>query len=84
MSSIYRHAARVIIWLGPRWTEREDVAAEAIQDFVQRQRSGSDSQKLSRFLETPVHRPDILYTGGHWPALVDFFDRPWWRRVWVR
>jgi hypothetical protein len=26
----------------------------------------------------------VDHTGGHWPVLVDFFDREWWRRVWVR
>ena len=92
MSSIYRHAAKVIIWLGPRWTERKEVAAEAIQDFVHRQRRGTDSQQLFSFLENPNNRLEITrfetksvdYTGGHWPVLMDFFDRPWWRRVWVR
>ena len=92
MGSIYRHATRVIIWLGPRWPERRDVAAEAIQDFVRRQRRGTDSQQLSSFLENPNNRLEITrfetkaidYTGGHWPVLVDFFDRPWWRRIWVR
>ena len=92
MSSIYRRAARVIIWIGPHWPERKGVAAEAIQGFVQRQRRGTDSQQLSSFLENPNDRFYFMnsekktadYTGGHWPALVDFFDRPWWRRVWVR
>lgn len=31
---------------------------------------------------TEVRTIDV--NGGHWPALVDFFDRAWWRRVWVR
>lgn len=26
----------------------------------------------------------VDHTGGHWPALVEFFDKDWWRRVWVR
>ena len=92
MSSIYQHAARVIIWIGPHWPERKGVAAEAIRGFVRRQRRGTASQQLSSFLENPNDRLDFIkfetktvdYTGGHWPALVDFFDRPWWRRVWVR
>ena len=92
ISSIFRHAARVIIWIGPRWTEKKDSAAEVIKDFVRRQRRGNDYQQLSNFLENPKNRLEITRfktkavdpTGGHWPVLVDFFDRPCWRRVWVR
>ena len=100
MSSIYRQATRVVIWMGPRFTGGKSVAAEAIEDFAKRQRRGDDSQQLSTFLDNPKNRIEterhlslfsdyteakaVDYTGGHWPALVDFFDRPWWRRVWVR
>ena len=100
MSSIYRQATRVVIWMGPRFAGGKGVAAEAIEGFAQRQRKGADSQQLSTFLDNPHNRIEterhiglfsdyteakaIDYTGGHWPALVDFFDRPWWRRVWVR
>ena len=100
MSSIYRQATRVVIWIGPRWTGGKNDAAEAIQGFMQRQRYGADSQQLSTFLENPHNRVEterhlgffsdytearaVDNTGGHWPVLVDFFDRPWWRRVWVR
>ena len=100
MSSIYRQATRVVIWMGPRFTGGKGVAAEAIEGFAKRQRRGDDSQQLSTFLDNPQNRIEterhiglfsdyteakaVDYTGGHWPALVDFFDRPWWRRVWVR
>lgn len=100
MSSIYRQAVRVIIWIGPQWTGGKATAAEAIQRFAFRQRTGSNSQALSTFLENPHNRVEterhmgwfsdyteakaVDYTGGFWPVLVDFFDRPWWRRVWVR
>ena len=100
MSSIYRQATRVVIWMGPRSTGGKSVATEAIEDFAKRQRRGDDSQQLSTFLDNPQNRIEterhlglfsdyteakaVDYTGGHWPALVDFFDRPWWRRVWVR
>ena len=100
MSSIYRQAARVVIWIGPRGTGGKVSAAEAIWDFARRQRGGANSQQLSTFLDNPNNRIEterhitffndyteataVDYSGGHWPALVDFFDRPWWRRVWVR
>ena len=100
MSSIYRQATRVVIWMGPRFTGGRSAAAEAIEDFAKRQRRGDDSQQLSTFLDNPKNHVEterhlslfsdyteakaVDYTGGHWPALVDFFDRPWWRRVWVR
>ena len=100
MSSIYQQAARVIIWIGPRWTGGKGFAAEAIKGFTQRQKNRADSQQLSTFLDNPHNRIEterhlgffsdyteakaIDYTGGYWPVLVDFFDRPWWRRVWVR
>lgn len=100
MSSIYRSAAQVIIWIGPRWTGGKSSAAEAIWHFAKRQKGGATSQQLSTFLDNPDNRIEterhlgffsdyteataVDYSGGHWPALVDFFDRPWWRRVWVR
>lgn len=100
MSLIYQQAARVIIWIGPRWTGGKGFVTDAIQGFTQRQRTGADSEKLAAFLDNPHNRIEterhlgffsdyteakaIDYTGGHWPVLVDFFDRPWWRRVWVR
>ena len=103
MSSIYRQATRVIVWLGLNWPGGKNVAAEAIKEFARRQRQGADSQQLSTFLDNPHNHIDtdihsnfltntytyteaqaIDYNGGHWPVLVDFFDRPWWRRVWVR
>ena len=100
MSKIYGQAERVIIWMGPRFTRGKNIAAEAIQGFAQRQRNGFDSQQLSTFLDNPHNRIEterhlglfsdyteakaVDHTGGHWPCLVDFFDRPWWRRVWVR
>lgn len=94
MSSIYRSAARVIIWIGPRWTGGTSSAAEAIWHFANRQKRGATSQQLSTFLDYPENRMEmeshcteataVDSSGGRWPALVDFFDRPWWRRVWVR
>lgn len=100
MSSIYRQATRVVVWMGPRFSGGKSVAAEAIEEFAKRQRRGDDSQQLSAFLDNPQNRIEterhlslfsdyteakaVDYTGGHWPALVEFFDRPWWRRVWVR
>lgn len=100
MGSIYRQARRVIIWIGPRFRNGKSDAKEAIEGFVQRQKQGVDSQSLSTYLENPYKRVEterhvglfsdyttaksVDHDGGHWPALVDFFDRPWWRRVWVR
>jgi hypothetical protein len=82
MSSVYRQAARVVIWIGPRPSAVKNVATEAIQTFAQHQRSGAHSQQLSTFLDNPYN--GVEPGSGHWPVLVDFFDRPWWRRVWVR
>ncbi len=101
MSSIYRRASRVIVWLGLHRSGGKYVAAEAIKEFAKRQRQGDDSQQLSTFLDNPHNQIDteihsnlsdqrytaaqaVKNSGGHWPVLVDFFDRPWWRRVWVR
>ena len=77
MGSIYRSAARVIVWIGPRWTRGNHSAAEVILLFASRQERGATSQQQAMFL-------DEYAQGTAWPALVDFFDRPWWRRVWVR
>ncbi len=100
MSSIYQQATRVIVWLGLGWPGGKHVAAEAIKEFAKRQSQGADSQQLSTFLDNPHEKMEVIrhrffddnycepvaidHNGGHWPVLVDFFDRPWWRRVWVR
>ena len=89
MSSIYQQATRVIVWIGLGWLGGNHVAAEAIKEFARRQRQGADPQQLSTFLDNPHGKSytevqATNYNGGHWPVLVDFFDRPWWRRVWVR
>jgi len=101
MSSIYRQADRVIIWMGLNWTGQRGDAGHAIKNFARLQRRGASSDQLLTYLDNPEGKAEVIWeatffndrpigrervdlAGGHWPVLVDFFDRSWWRRVWVR
>ncbi|CZR54135.1 uncharacterized protein PAC_04018 [Phialocephala subalpina] len=96
MRKIYQQAQRVVIWVGAG----KNSATEIINRFSGFQRQGKGHQWLSQHLDNPNNRTEthrhrsltadyyevehVDHSGGHWPALVEFFDRDWWQRVWVR
>lgn len=90
MGLIFQQAKGVLIWINsPGVTVRMDVDVQtrhAFRDFARHHSAGRDPKRLADILDSP--RPSVLYDyaqeGGHWPALVRFFDQDWWQRVWVR
>lgn len=99
MRKIYEGAQRVVIWVGDSPTGKNS-ATKIISRFAAYQRQGKGHQYLSQHLDNPHNRKEthrhlgllsdyteveyVDHTGGHWPALVQFFDRDWWQRVWAR
>ena len=68
ISSIFRSAAQVVIWLGPAYGN-SDKAMKALAD----QRTTSPHWKTPRILSaSPVG-----------PAMLEMCERPYWRRLWV-
>lgn len=69
MTSIYREATEVLIWLGGE-TEHSILGMRIVEEMC---RGNANSQSSS--LDLP---PDILR-----PALCDILDRPYFKRLWV-
>lgn len=66
--------------------QRRGADSQHLSTFLDNPHNHVKTQRHSYwFSDFPeVKAVDYDYTGGYWPVLVDFFDRPWWRRVWVR
>ncbi|EON67114.1 hypothetical protein W97_06367 [Coniosporium apollinis CBS 100218] len=78
MSSIYKQASSVVVWLGEAWNGSE-LAMECLQRF------GKDSnlhhdQSLSPGLTVNGMGLEYYELRGH---LIQFFDLPWWGRLWT-
>ena len=97
MTVVYQQAQRVLVWIGAPYHSSATSPADIIRGFAELQMAGKDHQQLSNHLSNPHNRTVVHYsdsgytllthvdkTGGYWPILVDFFDKEWWRRVWVR
>ncbi|KAK1751177.1 heterokaryon incompatibility protein-domain-containing protein [Echria macrotheca] len=82
MGRIYSHAKRVLVWMGD---EPDHGALAKIQQLGRSYRGvisaaeWGDFMEENRFLEAmsdPANRPEF-------DRLCAFFERPWWKRVWV-
>jgi hypothetical protein len=93
MGQIYRRAARVVIWLGPKSDNRslairtlqrfaKDLTDEWVSDFSKPQYR----KEFSR-AETVRYNPDRWHTEnnlkGSLPAIHALLGRPWFTRLWV-
>jgi hypothetical protein len=81
--------------LGPaHLTVDRKSTADILRGFAGHQKSGKDHQWLAQHLDNPHNRKEVYYSyrgynevtyvdhaGGHWPVLVEIFDREWWQRV---
>ena len=95
MGDIYRSAWATVVWLGPQ-IEYEDVAVETIQGLADiAQDLGLSGSGLGEWRNDPDQDDNVssaihpLSVGPNAPAdiqlqpLWDFFQKPWWRRVWT-
>lgn len=73
MGLIYRKAEQVLIWLG----EEADGSGEAMQLLERIADVDTPDEWAWASLENPSDLPK-------WQAVARLFDRPYWRRVWVR
>lgn len=72
MPDIYKSAQRVYAWLGNE-EDRSDLAIDCLLDI--NERSQSSKQPAKPLLPSE----DSLA----WDAIIKFFGRPWFRRVWI-
>jgi hypothetical protein len=87
MKAIYELAEQVLVWLGPASAD-SDIAMDLIDEITDAD-SDSDSiasetmviERWSAQLQTSLKNPDDQH---RWRALASLFDRPWWRRAWIR
>jgi hypothetical protein len=87
MKAIYEHAEQVLVWLGPASVD-SDIAMDLIDEITDAD-SDEDSmesettviERWSVQLQTSMKDPDDQH---RWQALASLFDRPWWRRAWIR
>ncbi|KAI1339422.1 HET-domain-containing protein [Xylariaceae sp. FL0016] len=73
MGLIYRQAEQVLIWLGPH----ADGSKGAMQLVARVSELGVDEDDVAASLADAAHR-------ARWEAVARLFDRPYWRRLWVR
>jgi hypothetical protein len=92
MRAIYEGARSVLVWLGPHGNP--DAALQAKQIILTaanlcRMETGSPLPTLLDFaIEHPSGVLNLLYGfpspgSFDWMPLVDFFNRPWFKRMWV-
>jgi len=72
MSSIYKKAEQVLVWLGGE----QDGSRQAI-DIIDRM----GDEGMEDWTPRSLARPRDL---EKWRAVAKFLDRPYWRRVWIR
>ncbi|KAJ9156609.1 HET-domain-containing protein [Pleurostoma richardsiae] len=73
MCDIYRHAEQVILWLGAE----ANGSTEAMRLVMQIGEEDVSDSWIRSSMESDV---DL----DKWEAVAKFFDRPYWRRLWVR
>jgi hypothetical protein len=86
MKAIYENAEQVLVWLGPS-RDDSDIAMDLMDEITDAdegdQEMDADAQiergveLLQRSLTDPNNR-------HKWEALARLFQRPWWKRVWIR
>jgi hypothetical protein len=87
MKAIYENAEQVLVWLGPA-SDDSDIAMQLIDEITDADSdydaTESESVILGRWsarLQASLRDPDDHY---RWEAIARLFDRPWWRRAWIR
>ncbi|KAH0427354.1 ankyrin and het domain protein [Colletotrichum camelliae] len=87
MGDIYRHAKRVVVWLGQE-TDASYRAAQLMKLLgsifyfdhdVGTCRQHSDTAALLAHKWAPIH-----FQTADWQSLYDLFDLPWFKRLWVK
>ena len=81
MQSIFTHAQTVLVWLG-KAADGSDDAIDLIKDtsaFLQADNDLPDIKPSTR----PQQCADEIVHKASWPALLDFFTRPYWSRAWI-
>ncbi|KAH6990329.1 heterokaryon incompatibility protein-domain-containing protein [Ilyonectria destructans] len=97
MNTIYEKAETVIAWLGsatPSTTKAIDmisrvsvVAMPTLTDMFRIEEYPDDWEGLERYEEISVEESQRLGISFNdeeaWGAFADFFDRPWFQRIWI-
>jgi len=79
MSEVYRKAQRVIIWLGP--ANSNSVLAMAVLNSIDR--NGIPDNPRPHFAAFQNIRSPLGYDPRVREALMDFFNRPYFSRMWI-
>jgi hypothetical protein len=90
MTSIYKHAQKVPIWLGGA-EDDSGLAVEHLYKFAiklkEAQRPGeNDLTVAQRWIQDPnwaPFGPDKSLNDRIWTAILKLFSRNWWTRVWI-
>ncbi|POS79977.1 hypothetical protein DHEL01_v201619 [Diaporthe helianthi] len=87
MTSIYRLAYRVVVWLGPA-SDSSSLAMSTIEHLGEQLEISHDGRFISpapRAVERRWFRPeaDLPYDLRTWDAVMRLFERPYFTRVWV-
>jgi hypothetical protein len=72
MKEIFRYAKRVIVWLGPA----NILSGDAFALLHLLEVSQSSAQQVEEIIQDPDRAEE-------WRALIDLFQRAYWRRAWV-
>ena len=86
MGSIFARAARVVVWLGPEGKDSKDALpvlqylSEQVEPTVDNFRAPSPNATEPEWHDRGYLLP---YDEETWSALIAFFKRDWFRRVWV-
>jgi hypothetical protein len=86
MAKIYRWALRVVIWLGPESRDRYRESKVAIDCMeVIKKHTNVFTPSTNDSNQSRWHRISFLEREAqkHRYALAAFFDRPWFKRLWV-
>jgi len=90
MTSIYKNAEIVPIWLG-RAEDDSDLAIEHLNKFATKlnevQKPGENSLMVGqKWIQDPnwaPFGPDESFNKRIWTAILKLFSRNWWTRVWI-
>ncbi|KAJ9604371.1 hypothetical protein H2200_011205 [Cladophialophora chaetospira] len=86
MREIYQHAEQVLIWLG-QGTDATDFWMDTIQEVHRQTINFPGDWRHSAETTWPIRRQilfkQIYSSAPEFPGLEVFWQKPWWRRVWV-
>lgn len=88
MKAIYESAEQVLVWLGPS-SDDSDLAMDLMDEITdadevdQALKDDADAQMeraVAQLRDSLADRKNAR----KWQALAKLFNRPWWKRVWIR